>query len=115
MRGIENTQPLHPGIALRRETITGAAAIGFLAGGGVRLINELGDVQHILAGALSLWLGAIAAAVLAGIVLNLIALPALSWALPGRRLTAGTYRAAGALASGVAFAGAFVQFAPGTV
>ena len=97
-----------------REAITAAAAIGFLAGGGVRMVTGLGGTQSVLVGALYLPLGAIAAAVLAGIILNLIALPALSWTLPGRRLSARAYRVAGALSGFVAFLGAFVQFAPAT-
>ncbi|MCJ2142347.1 hypothetical protein [Methylobacterium sp. E-066] len=101
--------------AMRRETITAAAAIGFLAGGGARMVTDLGDGQHVVIGALSLSLGAIAAAVLAGIVVNLIALPALSWVLPGRRLPARAYRVAGALSWVAAFAGAFVQFTPASV
>jgi len=97
---------------MRRETITAAAAIGFLAGGGARMVTGLGDVPHVLLGAVSLSFGAIAAAVLAGLVVNLIALPALSWMLPGRRLQARAYQMAGALSGLAAFAGAFVQFTP---
>ncbi|MDH2312958.1 hypothetical protein [Methylobacterium brachiatum] len=114
MRAIETIPPGHLGVPMLREAITAAAAIGFLAGGGVRMVTGLGGTQNVLVGALYLPLGAIAAAVMAGFVLNLIALPALSWTLPGRRLPARAYRVAGALSGLGAFLGAFVQFAPAT-
>ena len=50
-----------------REAITAAAAIGFLAGGGTRVIANVGDLPSLLTAALYLPLGAIAAAVLAGV------------------------------------------------
>ncbi|SFM17072.1 hypothetical protein [Methylobacterium pseudosasicola] len=112
MRTIENRRSERSRNAMRREAITAASAIGFLAGGGARMVTGLGDGQRVLFEALSLSLGAIAAAVLAGIVVNLIALPALSWVLPGRRLPARAYRVAGALSGVAAFASAFVQFTP---
>lgn len=112
MSGIETNRSSHPGLAMPREAVTAAAAIGFLAGGGARMLADLGDMQQILASALLLPLGAITAAVVTGILMNLFALPALSWVLPGRRLPIGAYRVAGALSGLAAFAGAFVQFSP---
>jgi hypothetical protein len=95
-----------------RESITAAATIGFLAGGAVRTVTVMGGTRDVLISAFCLPLGAIVAAVVAGIVVNLIALPALSWTLPGRRLPATAYRIAGALSGLAAFLGAFVQFTP---
>ncbi|MCJ2059897.1 hypothetical protein MKL09_25615 [Methylobacterium sp. J-048] len=112
MRAIEIRYPARPSIPMFREAITAAAAIGFLTGGGIRMVTGLGDTRHVLIGALYLPLGAIAAAVLAGVVVNLVALPALSLTLSGRRLPANAYRAAGALSGVAAFASAFLQFSP---
>jgi hypothetical protein len=95
-----------------REAITAAAAIGFLAGGGTRVIANVGDLPTLLTSALYLPLGAIAAAVLAGVAMNLIALPVLGTVLTQRRLPAVAYQVAGALSGVAAFTGAFVQFAP---
>lgn len=104
--GPAQTQPL-------REAITGAAAVGFLTGGSVRLALGGGIEPHPpWLCALYLPLGAVAAAVVAGIVVNLIALPALCRFAPGRRLPDAVYRAAGALSALTAFAGAFVAFPP---
>ena len=94
-----------------REAITGAAAIGFLVGGCASLVLGVGDAQRLLSGALYLPLGALVAAVLAGILVNLIALPALSRVAPSNRLPTSAYRAAGALSGIAAFAGAYLQFA----
>lgn len=100
--GPGQTQPL-------REAITGAAAVGFLTGGSMRLALADGiDPHPPMLCALYLPLGAIAAAIVAGIVVNLIALPVLCRFAPGRRLPDAAYRAAGALSALAAFAGAFV-------
>lgn len=104
--GPARTQPL-------REAITGAAAVGFLAGGSVGLALGGGSEPHPLwLYALSLPLGAIAAAIAAGIVVNLVALPLLCRLAPEHRLPDAVYRAAGALSALAAFAGAFVAVSP---
>lgn len=104
--GSARTQPL-------REAITRAAAFGFLAGGLVRLaLLGAGDPRPLMLCALYLPLGAAAAAVVAGIIVNLIALPVLCRVVPGRRLPDATYRAAGALSALAAFASAFAELPP---
>ncbi|TXN01367.1 hypothetical protein FV242_18860 [Methylobacterium sp. WL64] len=113
METTANESLAHQGTERLREAITAAAAIGFLAGGGIRVIADLGTVQTLLTAVLYLPLGAMAAAVLAGVAMNLIALPVLGTVLTQRRLPALAYQAAGALSGVAAFAGAFVQFAPG--
>ncbi len=104
--GSARTQPL-------REAITRAAAVGFLTGGLVRLaFLGAGDLHPLMLCALYLPLGAAAAAVVAGIVVNLIALPVLCRVVPGHRLPDATYRAAGALSALAAFASAFAELPP---
>lgn len=97
-----------------RETITRTAALGFSAGALVRLaLGGTTDPHGAIVDALYLPLGAVAAAVLAGILVNVIALPALCRVVPGRRLPDSAYRAAGALSGLAAFAGALAVFPPG--
>lgn len=100
-------------IAAFREGITWTAALGFSAGALARLmLDGTIDLHGLIVCALYLPLGAITAAMLAGILVNLIALPALRRVAPGRRLPDAAYRAAGVLSGLAAFAGAFAAFLP---
>ncbi len=91
-----------------REAITRAAALGFLTGGMVRLaLGGVIDPPPPMLWALYLPVGAVAAAVAAGVVLNLILVPLLCRTMPGNRLPDAAYRAAGALAALASFAVAF--------
>lgn len=104
--GTMRTQPL-------REAITRAAAVGFLSGGVVRLaLGGAIDLHPPMLWALYLPFGAIAAAVAAGIVVNLIALPVLCRFAPGDRLPDAVYRAAGTLSAVAAFVGGLVGVPP---
>lgn len=97
-----------------REATTGAAEIGFLIGGSIRLASGAAiDPYPLMLRALPPPLCAAAGAIVAGIAVNLTALPVLRRFASGRALPDGAYRAAGALSALAAFVGALVVVPPG--